>query len=73
MASTVFPVPSAASQPPELPTAVPVGLTLRNTYTSSQSGLTYPAGITQVFVVLIGGGGNGSSQVRYSTTSYGGG
>ena len=72
MASTVFPVASSASQPTTLPTAIPVGLTLRNTYTSSQTGLTYPAGITQVFVVLVGGGGGGRDAGGVTTGGAGG-
>ena len=61
MAQSVFPISSASTQPPLHPTSIPTNVTLRNTYTTSQSGLTYPAGITQVFAVLVGGGGSGGN------------
>jgi len=61
MAQSVFPISSASTQPPLHPTSIPYGLTLRNTYTTSQSGLTYSAEITKIFVVLIGGGGSGGN------------
>ena len=71
MAQSVFPV--VASQPALHPTSIPANVTLRNTYTTSQSGLTYPAGITQVFAVLVGGGGEGGQAGGYSGTHGGGG
>ena len=58
MATSVFPAPSTGSSPTTLPIAVPAGLTLRNTYTSSQTGLSFP--VSEVFVVLVGGGGGGT-------------
>jgi hypothetical protein len=59
MATSVFPTPSTSSRQTTLPTAVPAGLTLRNTYTSSQSGLSFP--VNEVYVVVVGGGGGGGS------------
>ena len=73
MAQSVFPISSDSTQPPLHPTSIPTGLTLRNTYTTSQSGLTYPAGITQVFAVLIGGGGAGGAGGGSGGTSGSGG
>ena len=55
MAQSIFPEVGASFTP--MNTAVPAGYTLRHTYTTSQSGLTFPVPV--VFVVLIGGGGNG--------------
>ena len=42
---------SSLSIPPTIPTAIPSGLTLRNTYTTTQTGLSYP--VTQVYIVLV--------------------
>jgi hypothetical protein len=51
---------------------VPSGLTLRNTYTSSTSGLSFP--VTQVYAVVVGGGGGGAgSQAGYPAAGGGGG
>ena len=73
MASTVFPAASSASSPPTI-TGVPSGLTLRNTYTSTTSGLSYP--VSQVYVVAAGGGGGGGGgggNAQYRTGGGGGG
>jgi len=59
MATSVFPAASSASQPPILSTVVPAGVTLRQTYNSSASGLSFP--VNQVYAVVIGGGGGGNS------------
>lgn len=54
MGSSVYPA-AATSVPDTLPVTVPSGLTLRYTYTSSQTGLSFP--VNQVYAVVIGGGG----------------
>lgn len=62
MGLSVFPVPSAASGPLgyQLPTSVPSNVTLKQTITTSQTSLTYPAGITAVWVIVVGGGQAGT-------------
>ena len=50
---------------------VPTGLTLRNTYTSSTSGLTFP--VSQVYVVCVGGGGGSPTGANGSGNQAGGG
>ena len=52
MGISIVPVPSSASTP-ALSVGVPVGLTLRNTYTSTTSGLSFP--VSQVYAILVGG------------------
>ena len=52
MGISIFPAASTASTPP-LTIGVPIGLTLRNTYTSSASSLSYP--VTQVYAIVVGG------------------
>ena len=71
MAGTTFPAASSASYPTTFLMDVPSGLTLRYTYTSSQSGLNYS--VNQVFVVLVGGGGAGAAARIYTTSACGGG
>ena len=51
-----------------LNTATPFGLTLQQTVTSGTS-ITFPAGVSWVYAILVGGGGYGF----YSTSSGGGG
>ena len=48
-------VPSIVT--PALTIGVPLGLTLRNTYTTTTSGLSFP--VSQVYVIAVGGGGSG--------------
>ena len=55
MGSSTVPAPSSA---PTTFLNVPPGVSLRNTYTSSTSGLSFP--VSQVFVIVVGGGGSGS-------------
>ena len=50
-------VPSITT--PALAIGVPLGLTLRNTYTTTTSGLSFP--VSQVYVIAVGGGGSGGS------------
>ena len=71
MSSSIFPIVSATSQSATFPMNVPTNLTLRYTYTTSQSGLSYP--VSQVFVVLVGGGGSGADTYGWSNVMYGGG
>ena len=62
MATSVFPTISSAQTlfTPGLPVPTfPSGLTLRNTYTSTTTGITGQPSV--VFVVMSGGGGNGGS------------
>ena len=63
MGISIVPVPSSASTP-ALSVGVPVGLTLRNTYTSTTSGLSFP--VSQVYAILVGGGGGGSYPSYYT-------
>jgi hypothetical protein len=73
MGLSVFPTPVESSFPPlTIPVAaIPPGLTLRNTYTSSTSGLTFP--VENVFAVLIGAGGGGGGGSGVGPTAGGGG
>lgn len=71
MGSSVFPAPSSSGSSVVLGAPVnliPSGLTLRHTYTSTQS---VSIGTSPVFVVLVGGGGGGS--VRTNDNTGGGG
>ena len=61
---------STASNPPTV-VGVPSGLTLRNTYTSTTSGLSYP--VSQVYVVAVGGGGAGVTGNTSNGAANGGG
>ena len=59
MAISVFPASAAASIPvTSAPSGIPAGLTLRDTITSSTT-LSYPASVTQFYVIAIGAGGAG--------------
>lgn len=60
------PAPSFVPSP-----AVPAGLTLHNTYTTSTGSLTWP--VDWVYVVAVGGGGSGSSDGTASNVAGGGG
>ena len=64
-------IPAASSSPTPLPTSVPSGLTLRNTYTSTTSSLSFPT--SPVFAVVIGGGGGGSGAQVANNAGQGGG
>lgn len=57
--STTVPAPSFIPSP-----SVPAGLTLRNTYTTSQTGLTFPR--DWVYVVAVGGGGSGTGLSNFA-------
>ena len=50
-------VPSITT--PTLTIGVPLGLTLRNTYTTTTTGLSFP--VTQVYAIVVGGGGAGGN------------
>ena len=60
MGQSTFPTPTATSYPPNFGPllGVPSGLTLRNTYTTTTTGLTFP--VANVVVVCVGGGGGGT-------------
>lgn len=62
--------PAPAPAPSFIPSpAVPPGLTLRHTYLTSQSGLTFP--VEWVYFVGVGGGGSGAG--KYGAAGAGGG
>ncbi|MSZ78022.1 MAG: hypothetical protein F2667_13025, partial [Actinobacteria bacterium] len=63
---------SAAPSPSFIPSpAVPAGLTLRQTYTSSQTGLTWP--VDWVYVVAAAGGGSGALTINVQSVGGGSG
>jgi hypothetical protein len=76
MAINVFPVPSSAGPLATAvlnqPTAtIPAGLTLRNTYTTTTTGITGQPSL--VFVVIRGGGGGGGEGGGAASNGGGGG
>lgn len=74
MAQSVFPAPSTAvglTVSTEALPSIPAGLTLRNTYTTSTSGITGQPDV--VCVVLISGGGGGGYGANANSLGGGGG
>ena len=70
MGVSVFPAASAASSPTPLPVAIPTDLTLRNTYTSSQTGLSFPVIITAISGATITMNQAANATGSYSFTAY---
>jgi hypothetical protein len=64
MGQSVFPVPSSGG-PTIYPLSgvadIPPNVTLKQTFTSSNGSITYPAGTSTVYAILIGAGSNGVS------------
>ena len=72
MAQGVFPPPSQTSGNVIAQFSSPLGLSLRQTITSSGA-VTIPAGINYVYAVLVGGGGGGGGGGTSGASGGGGG
>lgn len=63
MGQSVYPVPSSGTTiyPLAEPFAIPPNVSLQQTITTTTTSLTYPAGVSAVFVVLISAGKDGAA------------